>query len=79
LIFGKDRRRIPHWFNLDTPVMSGLSKDALSINLEGAAQHRFFNHHLHTIIEEVMEEYKELSGRVIGSVQTHNVPVKQII
>jgi pyruvate/2-oxoacid:ferredoxin oxidoreductase alpha subunit/ferredoxin len=72
LIFGKDRRRIPHWFNLDTPVMSGLSKDALSINLEGAAQHRFFNHHLHTIIEEVMEEYKELSGRVIGSVQTHN-------
>jgi pyruvate/2-oxoacid:ferredoxin oxidoreductase alpha subunit/ferredoxin len=73
LIFGKERRRIPHWFSLDTPVMSGLSKDAGAIDLEGAAQLRFFNDHLPDIIEEAMEEYGELSGRTIRHIQTHQI------
>lgn len=73
LIFGKDRRRIPHWYNLDMPLMSGLSKDALSMDLEGAAQDRFFNHHLPDILQEVMEEYGQLTGRSIRNIQTHQI------
>jgi pyruvate/2-oxoacid:ferredoxin oxidoreductase alpha subunit/ferredoxin len=63
MIFGKERRRIPQWFSLDTPVMSGVRKDARSLDLEGAAQDRYFHHHLPEIIVEVMSDYADRTGR----------------
>lgn len=71
IIFGKDRRRIPQWFSLDTPVMSGIRKDTLSLDLEGAAQNRYFYHHLPEIIKSVMEDYGALTARPWAPLNTY--------
>lgn len=63
IIFGKSRRRIPQWFNWDTPTLEGARKDERSLGLEGAARERYFYHHLPLIMQQVMEEYGKLTGR----------------
>ncbi len=73
IVFGKDRRAVPHWFNLDTPLMSGMSKDSFSADLEGAAQHRFFNQHLPEIIEEVVAEYGQTCGHSVSLIQSSRI------
>lgn len=70
LLFGKSRRRIPQWYNLDTPAMIGARKERLGLQLEGAAEERYFHRHLPEIIRLVMEEYGRLSGRQYSAVKT---------
>ena len=69
LIFGKSRRRIPQWYSLDTPAMNDARKGQTGLNLEGAARERYFYHHLPAIIQQVMEQYSNVSGRPYSAIK----------
>ncbi|MBC8258865.1 MAG: hypothetical protein H8E38_07610 [SAR324 cluster bacterium] len=63
IIFGETRRRIPNWFNFDTPTFNYLQKDAQAGALETAARQPFFYDHLAKIIQDVLDEYTKLTGK----------------
>lgn len=69
LLFGKNRRRIPQWYNLDTPFLNGARKDKPALGLEGAARERYFYHHLPEAISQVREEFGNRFGRQYGAIK----------
>ncbi|MCB0553936.1 MAG: hypothetical protein KDD02_10320, partial [Phaeodactylibacter sp.] len=71
MLFGKKRRRVPNWFNLDFPALNGARKDEPAISLESAAQQRYFYHHLPAIVAQVMGEYSRLAGRDYAPVMAY--------
>ena len=62
IIFGNRRRRIPNWFNLDLPVMSGTNKDDQARSFEIMASEKYFTDHLQDIITRAISEYKAVFG-----------------
>ncbi len=62
-IFGEKRRLIPQWFSLETQMANGIKKNDRALDLETAAQGRFFANHLPEILSDVAEEYHALTGR----------------
>lgn len=63
MLFGKQRRRIPAWFNFDLPASLGMAKDAKGLALEAAARQRFFSSHLPALVRQAMAESEQLIGR----------------
>lgn len=63
IIFGKSRKRIPNWFNVDHPVSLGAAKQLKEGALEAAAQQAYFYDHLDGIITDAFEEFHKVSGR----------------
>ncbi|MBI4930524.1 MAG: 4Fe-4S binding protein [Bacteroidetes bacterium] len=56
MIFGKSRKRIPNWFNIDNPVSIGAGKQLNEAGLETAAQQEYFYNHLEAIINDSFQE-----------------------
>lgn len=71
MIFGKKRRLVPNWANLDFPASYGLSKDRPAHSLESAAGQRYFYHHLPDIIGRVLDEFARLTGRYYTPVSAY--------
>lgn len=63
IIFGKSRKRIPNWFNVDHPVSLGAAKQLKEGALEAAAQQTYFYDHLDGIMTDAFEEFHKVSGR----------------
>jgi Pyruvate/2-oxoacid:ferredoxin oxidoreductase delta subunit len=63
IIFGKNRRRIPNWFNPDIPVFTNVSKDERGLMFESAANEVFFNAHFNEIADKALLEFATLTGR----------------
>ena len=63
IIFGKHRRRIPNWFQVDIPVLTGATKHAPAQTFEHAARQRYQFFHLPELIQQAMQEYGALTGR----------------
>ncbi len=63
IIFGKNRKRIPAWFNVDQPVSLGASKQLKEGSYEAAAQQTYFYDHLDGILAEAYEEFHTVTGR----------------
>ena len=59
IIFGKNRKRIPGWFNPDNPLSIGAPKRTNEAALETAAQHEFFNIHLDEIIQNSFDQFNK--------------------
>ncbi|HLG36329.1 MAG TPA: 4Fe-4S binding protein [Bacteroidia bacterium] len=72
IIFGKQRKRIPGWFNTDHPVSLGASKQLREAGLESAAQEEYFYSHLDAIAEESFREFGNVTGRKYDSISLHN-------
>ena len=70
-IFGETRRRIPNWFSFDTPTFNTLHKDSPAEALEMAARVPFFYAHLNEIIQKVLHEFAEVSGKKIELLETY--------
>lgn len=70
IIFGKNRRRVPNWFNLDLPVMLGSKKDGEALSFESAASKKYFYDHLPQLIEQAYREFNEIFGTTIDVVTT---------
>lgn len=73
MIFGPERRRIPQWFNLDTPALLGSQKDPKSLTREKAAHEVYFEGHLNKILSDTFIEFEELTGRRYDVISTYNV------
>ncbi len=68
IIFGKNRKRIPGWFNPDNPVSIGNSKQTHETALETAAQQEFFYSHLDQIIADSFDQFnKEIKDHPTAS------------
>ena len=70
-IFGETRRRIPNWFSFDTPTFNTLQKDSPAEALEMAARVPFIYAHLNEIIQLVLHEFAEVSGKKIELLETY--------
>lgn len=62
MIFGKTRRRVPNWFSLDTPVMSGVAKDGAGLSFEMAARREFIQAHIEELIDRAFQEFEKCTG-----------------
>jgi pyruvate/2-oxoacid:ferredoxin oxidoreductase alpha subunit/ferredoxin len=71
IIFGKQRRRLPNWFNPDLPLAVGQAKPASVAARERAAKREFFDTHLPELIRQAFAEFGELTGRQYQPVQTY--------
>ncbi len=72
IIFGKQRKRIPNWFNLDNPVSIGAEKQANESALETAAQQEFFYQHLQETIHDSFQAFHKASERNYHEVEAHH-------
>ncbi|MEK6614646.1 MAG: hypothetical protein AABZ32_00815, partial [Bacteroidota bacterium] len=72
IIFGKSRKRIPNWFNVDNPVSIGAAKQLNEAALETAAEQEYFYDHLDTIINDSFQELSKVTGRKYNDVELHN-------
>jgi len=73
LLFGKNRRRLPHWFQFDYSPLIGPARDEPSLALEAAARERFFFRHLPEMIRKACDEYSTFSGRLFPAITSHQV------
>lgn len=68
MIFGASRRKIPNWFNFDSPVSIGVFKSDSDQAMEAAASQRFFYNHLPELMNQAFSEYNQLAGTQINPV-----------
>lgn len=73
LLFGPQRRRIPEFWSVDAPAMTGAAQrdDAYAPGL--AAQRPYYLGHVVELTESAMEEYFRLSGRGYERVSTYRI------
>ncbi|MFC1744309.1 4Fe-4S binding protein [Candidatus Riflebacteria bacterium] len=71
IIFGKSRRRIPNWFNFDTPCLVGAEKNPADLSSQHLAQRLYFTEHLQEITARVFTEYNSLTGRAYSPCISH--------
>jgi ferredoxin len=63
LIFGPRRRRIPNWYNFDTPAYQAIKKATQPAVREQVARTRFFDIHLEEFITMELANLSQLTGR----------------
>ncbi|MDH5753207.1 MAG: 2-oxoacid:acceptor oxidoreductase family protein, partial [Deltaproteobacteria bacterium] len=71
LVFGPRRRRIPELWDVDNPVMLGISQNQESYAQMVAGQRPFFFDHIEPLAEQAMDEYYQLTGRRYGRIGTY--------
>ncbi len=69
IIFGEKRRRIPIWFNADTPLKLGGQKEGKALAWEKAAKQEYFTAHFSELIEQAFAEYNLLNKTNLAPVQ----------
>jgi len=79
IIFGKSRRRIPNWFNLDLPVLMGSSKDAYEVSMSAAAYDEYIYSHLAEIIDQTFGEFNLSNGTKYQDAGCDNPDCKYLI
>jgi pyruvate/2-oxoacid:ferredoxin oxidoreductase alpha subunit/Pyruvate/2-oxoacid:ferredoxin oxidoreductase delta subunit len=70
IIFGKKRRRVPNWYNLDVPVMLGIRKEDKALSFEDAASQKYFYDHLPQLIKQAYQEFNAVFGINIKPITT---------
>ena len=73
IIFGAQRRRLPHYYSLDQPMQLGVAKDEYAAGLEKAAKQGYFYAHISELFEEVFTEFAAITGRQYNQLLTHNL------
>ncbi|MEE8433501.1 MAG: pyruvate ferredoxin oxidoreductase, partial [bacterium] len=71
LVFGPRRRRIPELWDVDNPVMLGISQNQESYAQMVAGQRPFYFDHIVPLAEQAMEEFFQLTGRRYGRLATY--------
>jgi hypothetical protein len=63
ILFGETRRRIPEFWNLDLPMTTGLNVPAILRDRQWAARQTFFTNHVADLLQAIVKEFAELTGR----------------
>ena len=71
LIYGEKRRRVPEVWDVDNPMQAGTVQNQDAYMQAVAAQRPYFFEHISEITDQVMEEYKGLTGREYKRVSTY--------
>jgi len=79
LLFGARRRRIPILLDPDRPAGIGAIQDQESYFRAVAAQRPFFYDHLNPIINGVLSEYADLTGRAYAPVTGYHIDDAEIV
>ena len=64
IIFGSERRRIPHFNNLDIPIQLGGQKKARYHALESVGKQKYFQSHYEDLIHQALREFEVVAGRL---------------
>jgi len=73
MIYGEKRRRVPSLWDVDNPVTSGVVQNQDSFMQTVAAQRPYFYDHIEDIVDGVMDEYYNLTGRRYNRIATTNI------
>lgn len=71
LLFGAQRRRIPRWFDLERPTLTGAQHGPHTHALAVAGQGPFFTDDLSSVLDESMDALAALTGRPLGALDVH--------
>lgn len=71
ILYGEKRRRVPILWDVDNPVLSGPVQNQDAYMQSVASQRPFFFDHIAEITDQVMAEYKALTGRGYSRVATY--------
>lgn len=63
LLFGRERRRVPRWHDVDRPVLQGALYDRDSYALGAVGRHTFFDSQLQASLRDAMAQFESLTGR----------------
>jgi len=69
IIFGRQRRRIPRWFDHELPVLLGPVKNAGDQAIETLAHRKFFDAHLEEILQDAKNTFRQVFGRPVSMVK----------
>jgi pyruvate-ferredoxin/flavodoxin oxidoreductase len=68
LLFGRERRRVPRWFDPDRPSAHGLSLHGPDVDAAAVSRRAFFADHLPSLAGEAMSVVSDRTGRPIDFV-----------
>ncbi|MFZ4427316.1 MAG: 4Fe-4S binding protein [Saprospiraceae bacterium] len=63
IVFGRQRRRVPRWFDHELPVLLGPVKSADDQVIETLAQRKFFDAHLEEVLLHARNDFQRIFGR----------------
>ncbi|OGQ26108.1 MAG: hypothetical protein A3B79_03670 [Deltaproteobacteria bacterium RIFCSPHIGHO2_02_FULL_50_15] len=73
MIFGKKRRRIPVFWGVERPMMSGIVQGPRGLASSVAAEKTFYSDHIVSLTQRALEEYAQLTGRSYDRLGTYKV------
>ncbi len=63
MLFGETRPRVPHWFDLDRPLMQGTLQSSRDYALGVAANAPYFQAHLPELMAQAFDDFARHTGR----------------
>jgi len=79
LLFGRMRRRVPAWHDLDEPVLTGAVFDDKSFALGAAARRPFFDDFVAESLSQAFEQFSAKTGRRHDFVSRHRLDKAKIV
>ncbi len=79
LLFGRERRRIPIWHDLDQPILLGNTGLPETLHLAAESQRLFFEQDLKVRLAEACNQFAEFTGRQPQLVQTSHLKGAKLI
>ena len=79
MLFGKHRRRVPRWHDLDRPILAGAAQGGESYALGEAGRRTFFDVHLPALFDRAARAYADATGRHLRALRTHRVDEARLL
>jgi pyruvate-ferredoxin/flavodoxin oxidoreductase len=71
MLFGKTRRRVPRWVDIDRPAGAGGAQDHESYSKAILAQRAFFAADIRRLVDEAMARFGDVTGRTYEPLQAY--------
>lgn len=78
-LFGKNRRRLPEFWNPDLPTTNGLAVPPVLRDRQWAAKQTFFSAHVPGLLRAILDEFFELTGRRYEAAEFGQRPVQHLV
>jgi pyruvate-ferredoxin/flavodoxin oxidoreductase len=79
LLFGRTRRRVPRWHDVDRPALQGAVFDRDTYALGALGRTAFFDEHLPASFTESFEYFETLTGRSYARISEHNLSDARLV
>ncbi len=71
MLFGRHRRRVPRWHDLERPLLTGALRPAAAEAPAGLARRECFDAHLPELLEQAIEAFAGDTGRRVEALSVH--------